>query len=183
MENLEKCHNRQMRAKVTLVGTDHSGKTCFQEALRRGEDSRGLCQPTIGAAYSTPHEPPLVDCRPVNVTIWDTAGKRGYWQLLKLYLPDSAVVLFFVCGIRANDDAELYQLHDYLVAENQLPADSLKAVVCGFADIGIDPGLHDRVSEWASQHGYPYFEIDCQNYDQVTNVFDEMLYRRLGTNH
>ena len=170
-----------MKVKVTLAGTGRSGKTCFQETLQNGADTRGPYQRTVRFTYAAPHKPPLVDCQPVIVALWDAGGQRRLWPLLKSYVHNSSIVLFFLCGTRPNDDTELYELHDYLVTEKQLPPDGLKAVVCGFADIGIDPGLHDRVSNWASQHGYPYFEIDCRSYDQVHTVLEELLSKLLRT--
>ena len=91
IQNSKDRPNKQLEAKIVLVGNSSVGKTCIASFYKEGKFSSEH-KPTVGAAYlqkvfSFP------DGSTLKLHIWDTAGQEKFRSVAPLYYKDSHAAL------------------------------------------------------------------------------------------
>ncbi len=158
--------------KVTLLGSTGVGKTCIIK--RYTEDSFDEnSQTTSGASYS--QKPLMIDNKPIQLDLWDTAGQEKYRSLTKIFYKDAkaAILVYDITRKSSFDEIKNYwynQLKDFA------PKNIIIAIAGNKCDLFDDENVSEsEARSFANQIG-AIFRLTSV----VRNVGIEDLFMAIG---
>jgi len=134
-------HTRPLARKVVVVGDGACGKTSLLNVYVKGEFPEGY-EPTVFENHCVDL---VVDGRPVELALWDTAGQEDFDRLRSLSYPDTNLVM--VC-FSVDQPSSLENIEAKWIDEIRHYCPGVKiAVVALKCDLRADVVVQDKLAQ------------------------------------
>ena len=163
--------------KVTLLGSSGVGKTCIIK--RYTEDSFDEnSQTTSGASYS--QKPLMIDNKPIQLDIWDTAGQEKYRSLGRHFYKDAYIVclVYDITSLQSFEDLKTKWYNDLKTYGEKY---NVLAVVGSKSDnYEKEEVKEEEARKYAKSIGATYMLTSAKTGDNIDLLFDTLIRQYLG---
>ena len=163
--------------KVTLLGSSGVGKTCIIK--RYTEDSYDEnSQTTSGASYS--QKPLMIDNKPIQLDIWDTAGQEKYRSLGRHFYKDAYIVclVYDITSLQSFEDLKTKWYNDLKTYGEKY---NVLAVVGSKSDnYEKEEVKEEEARKYAQSIGATYMLTSAKTGDNIDLLFDTLIRQYLG---
>ena len=163
--------------KVTLLGSSGVGKTCIIK--RYTEDSYDEnSQTTSGASYS--QKPLMIDNKPIQLDIWDTAGQEKYRSLGRHFYKDAYIVclVYDITSLQSFEDLKTKWYNDLKTYGEKY---NVLAVVGSKSDnYEKEEVKEEEARKYAKSIGATYMLTSAKTGDNIDLLFDTLIRQYLG---
>jgi len=158
------------------MGDTAVGKSCL---IKRYCEEKFVQKyiPTIGVDYGV--KPVKLGEYEVRINLWDLAGSPDYVEVRNEFYKDAqGCILVYDCTNRASFEA----LDNWLQESREYGAENMVVFVAATkCDIPTRKVLEKEGREWATSHGFSFFEVSASNGSGVRPLFASMFARMLAT--
>eukprot|EP00735_Rhodelphis_limneticus_P001539 TRINITY_DN12170_c0_g1::TRINITY_DN12170_c0_g1_i1::g.26504::m.26504 TRINITY_DN12170_c0_g1::TRINITY_DN12170_c0_g1_i1::g.26504 ORF type:complete len:227 (+),score=18.18,sp/P31582/RAF2A_ARATH/38.42/7e-40,Ras/PF00071.17/1.3e-47,Miro/PF08477.8/1.5e-15,Arf/PF00025.16/7.4e-13,GTP_EFTU/PF00009.22/0.0073,Gtr1_RagA/PF04670.7/0.0016,MMR_HSR1/PF01926.18/0.013,SRPRB/PF09439.5/0.075 TRINITY_DN12170_c0_g1_i1:26-706(+) len=168
--------NQKVDVKVVMLGTKDVGKTCIANRYLYGDFA--LTRSTIGASFTM--KTCIVDGKPINLGIWDTAGEERFDSLANFYCRGAggAIVCFDLTN-RKSFDALLKWVNKIVEEADERCVVSIVGTKLDIVD--ADPSKRQveasEAEEFAKANAASYFETSAKMNWNVEELFQDLAVR------
>ena len=162
--------------KIIFVGDTCANKTSIINCYHH---KRAFCDDaapqTVGAAYIRDN----VSTKSGNCVfeIWDTAGSEKYRSLAPMYYKKSHAI---VIAVNANTEGQFESLQNWLDSSNeQKESDDTLIVIAAVYSANENLVELDKIKNFSDEHKLPMFQLQFNNIDQISQMFDFIATRLL----
>ncbi|XP_052772674.1 ras-related protein Rab-24-like [Mya arenaria] len=162
-------------AKIVLLGKSYVGKTCLvNRYIHHRFDAEIPYQNTIGAAFGSKKE--MVNGKPLNLGIWDTAGHERYESMTRMYYR-SAVACILCYDIT---DKSSFDRIRFWAGELQATEPACRIYLCGTKKDIVDdyPGKRQversTAEPLADDLSSELFETSSQTGENIDALFHKI---------
>ena len=163
--------------KVTLLGSTGVGKTCIIK--RYTEDSFDEnSQTTSGASYS--QKPLMIDNKPIQLDLWDTAGQEKYRSLGRHFYKDAYIVclVYDITSLQSFEDLKTKWYNDLKTYGEKY---NVLAVVGSKSDnYEKEEVKEEEARKYAKSIGATYMLTSAKTGDNIDLLFDTLIRQYLG---
>ena len=163
--------------KVTLLGSSGVGKTCIIK--RYTEDSFDEnSQTTSGASYS--QKPLMIDNKPIQLDLWDTAGQEKYRSLGRHFYKDAYIVclVYDITSLQSFEDLKTKWYNDLKTYGEKY---NVLAVVGSKSDnYEKEEVKEEEARKYAKSIGATYMLTSAKTGDNIDLLFDTLIRQYLG---
>ena len=163
--------------KVTLLGSSGVGKTCIIK--RYTEDSFDEnSQTTSGASYS--QKPLMIDNKPIQLDLWDTAGQEKYRSLGRHFYKDAYIVclVYDITSLQSFEDLKAKWYNDLKTYGEKY---NVLAVVGSKSDnYEKEEVKEEEARKYAKSIGATYMLTSAKTGDNIDLLFDTLIRQYLG---
>ena len=163
--------------KVTLLGSSGVGKTCIIK--RYTEDSYDEnSQTTSGASYS--QKPLMIDNKPIQLDLWDTAGQEKYRSLGRHFYKDAYIVclVYDITSLQSFEDLKTKWYNDLKTYGEKY---NVLAVVGSKSDnYEKEEVKEEEARKYAKSIGATYMLTSAKTGDNIDLLFDTLIRQYLG---
>lgn len=173
MSVFEDPSNKMQNIKCVVVGDGTVGKTCMLMSYTTNAFPTEYI-PTVFDNYSANV---MVDSRPINLGLWDTAGQEDYDRLRPLSYPQTDV--FLIC-FAINNPTSFKNIKAKWIEEIRGHAPKTPFILVG-TKADTRASTDSSVSKAEAQalcdelKGYKYMECSAMTQDGLKQVFDESI--------